>query len=72
MSALQRRLARAHRDQAGEGVISSAIAVLITAFLGAAMWLVFNNLVNSAAETTCEQISTIGSGDANCTQGSAR
>ena len=31
-------------DERGEGVISTAIAVLIVAFLGAAMWVAFNSI----------------------------
>lgn len=36
-------LSRNHRDQAGEGVISTGIAVLIMAIIGAGMWLAFND-----------------------------
>lgn len=62
MQAIRQRLTDAHHDQRGEGVISSAVAVLITAFLGAAMWLVFSNLMGSASDTACEQVATIGGG----------
>jgi hypothetical protein len=37
-------------EQAGEGVISTAIAVLIMALLGAAMWAVFQAVFNDAGE----------------------
>lgn len=36
--------------QAGEGVISTAIAVLIMALIGAAMWLAFNEVFEGASE----------------------
>lgn len=45
--------------QAGEGVISTAIAVLIMALLGAAMWALFQTVFNDAGEriqTNVEQI----------------
>ena len=44
----------------GEGVISAAIAVLIIAFLGAAMWLGFNTIWENAEDDITEQINTIG------------
>lgn len=44
----------------GEGVISAAIAVLIIAFLGAAMWVGFNTIWESAEEDITEQVNTIG------------
>jgi hypothetical protein len=47
-------------DEAGEGVISTAIAVLIMALLGAAMWLAFQGIFDDAAERTSEQIEQIG------------
>lgn len=37
-------------DQAGEGVISTAIAVLIMALIGAAMWAVFQAVFNDAGQ----------------------
>ncbi|MDP8954876.1 MAG: hypothetical protein M3N37_08185 [Actinomycetota bacterium] len=37
-------------SQAGEGVISTAIAVLIMALIGAAMWAVFQAVFNDAGE----------------------
>lgn len=64
MATLRERLLAMHQEEAAEGVISSAVAVLITAFLGAAMWLVFSNLMGSASETACEQVATIGGGSA--------
>ena len=46
--------------EAGEGVISTAIAVLIMALLGAAMWLAFDRIFSDASERTGEQIEQIG------------
>lgn len=52
---------RFRHDQDGEGVISTAIAVLIMAFIGAAMWLAFNAVFGNASETISEQVEQIGS-----------
>ena len=49
------------RSDRGEGVISAAIAVLIMAFLGAAMWIGFQQMWKSTEATTNERISQIGS-----------
>ncbi|MFP5308027.1 MAG: hypothetical protein ACLGIR_00425 [Actinomycetes bacterium] len=48
------------QDEQGEGVISAAIAVLIMAFLGAAMWVAFNTLFRDASDTVSDQVSRIG------------
>jgi hypothetical protein len=48
------------KDEQGEGVISAAIAVLIMAFLGAAMWVAFNTLFRDASSTVSDQVSRIG------------
>ncbi len=48
------------RDEAGEGVISTAIAVLIMAALGAVMWIGFNAIWENASTNTTDQINTIG------------
>jgi hypothetical protein len=53
-------LQRVTRDEAGEGVISAAIAVLIMAFLGAAMWVGFNTIWNDAEQDISEQVDRIG------------
>jgi hypothetical protein len=50
---------RAHGDRA-EGVISAAIAVLIVAFLGALMWVGFQQIWANAETQTNEQINQIG------------
>jgi len=44
----------------GEGVISAAIAVLIMAFLGAAMWVGFNTIWDDAEDNIGEQVDQIG------------
>lgn len=56
----QRRVGRL-RGERGEGVISAAIAVLIMAFLGAAMWVGFQQMWKSTEATTNDRISQIGS-----------
>jgi len=50
-------------DERGEGVISTAIAVLVVAFLGAAMWVAFNAIWQSSEaniRTNVEQIGANG------------
>ena len=39
---------RVIRDEAGEGVISAAIAVLVMAFLGVLMWQLFGDTLRRA------------------------
>ena len=48
------------KDDAGEGVISTAIAVLIMAALGAVMWVGFQAIWGNASTKTTNQINTIG------------
>ena len=36
-------------DERGEGVISTAIAVLVMAFIGVAMWVAFSSTFNKAS-----------------------
>lgn len=48
------------RDERGEGVISTAIAVLIIAFLGIALWAGFDTMMDSATDRTRDQIEQIG------------
>ncbi|HEX2048112.1 MAG TPA: DUF2523 family protein [Acidimicrobiales bacterium] len=48
-------------DEAGEGVISTAIAVLIMAALGAVMWVGFQAIWGNASSQTTNQINKIGS-----------
>lgn len=58
---LRRRRVGRMRGERGEGVISAAIAVLIMAFLGAAMWVGFQQMWKSTEATTNDRISQIGS-----------
>ena len=51
---------RRHRSEIAEGVISTAIAVLIVAFLGIGLWKGFDLMMNSATEKTQNQIEQIG------------
>ncbi len=51
---------RGMASEAGEGVISAAIAVLIMAFLGVAMWVAFDRTFQNATERIDEQINSIG------------
>ncbi len=53
--------ARIRGEQHGEGVISTAIAVLIMAFIGAAMWAAFNGVFTSASDDIRDQVAEIGS-----------
>ena len=48
-------------DEAGEGVMSTAIAVLIMAFLGAMMWVAFKSLFKTASGNTSKTVASIGS-----------
>ena len=50
----------AKADEAGEGVISTAIAVLIMAALGALMWVGFTEIWDNASTQTTDQLNTIG------------
>ena len=47
-------------DDRGEGVISAAIAVLIMAFLGAAMWVGFEAIWGDTEDNIGDQVDTIG------------
>ena len=51
---------RAARDEAGEGVISAAIAVLVMAFLGVLMWQLFKGTLSDANDNVNDQINQIG------------
>lgn len=48
------------RDERGEGVISTAIAVLIIAFLGIALWTGFDGMMDDATDRTRAQVQQIG------------
>lgn len=47
-------------DEAGEGVISAAIAVLVMAFLGVAMWIAFKATLSGATNNVNRQVTQIG------------
>jgi hypothetical protein len=51
---------RVRDDERGEGVISAAIAVLVMAFLGAAMWLAFKGMFTKTTKNTGDQVDLIG------------
>lgn len=51
---------RLRLDDRGEGVISAAIAVLIMAFLGAAMWIGFQKMWKTTENTTNTKVEQIG------------
>jgi hypothetical protein len=53
---LRERLA----DDQGEGVVSTAIAVLIVALLGAAMWVAFRQMFDGAAAKASGAVNSIG------------
>ncbi|MGH9164698.1 MAG: hypothetical protein ACRDZW_04170 [Acidimicrobiales bacterium] len=55
-AALARRLVR---DEAGEGVISAAIAVLVMAFLGVLMWTLFKDTLTKANTNVNTQLDQI-------------
>jgi hypothetical protein len=48
------------RSEAGEGVISAAIAVLVMAFIGVAMWAAFSGSFQKASTRVDDQIEQIG------------
>lgn len=58
--AVGRRPRRRRRDERGEGVISTAIAVLVIAFLGVGMWVGFDRVFDDAIADTGETIGQIG------------
>ena len=60
MSTTQPAPRRRHYSERGEGVISTAIAVLVIAFLGVAMWVAFRTIFNDATETTRTQVQLVG------------
>ena len=47
-------------DEHGEGVISTAIAVLIMALIGLLMWTVFQRVFNNAGEQIESNVNNIG------------
>ncbi len=59
VSIINRRTGRLVGDR-GEGVISTAIAVLIVSFIGAAMWVAFNSIWADAEANISREVGTIG------------
>ena len=59
-------LLRRGHDERGEGVISAAIAVLVMAFIGVAMWIAFNATFQHAAKNVDNQVNCIGQTTTNC------
>jgi type IV secretory pathway VirB2 component (pilin) len=53
-------LERLRRSEAGEGVISAAIAVLVMAFIGVMMWVAFSGSFDRAAGSVDDRIAEIG------------
>ncbi len=53
-------LLRALRNDRGEGVISTAIAVLVIAFIGAAMWVAFNSIWHDSEGRIRDNVEDIG------------
>lgn len=47
-------------DEHGEGVISTAIAVLIMALIGLLMWTVFQRVFNNAGDQIESNVNDIG------------
>ena len=47
-------------DEVGEGVISTAIAVLIMALIGLAMWQLFDRVFNDAGQHIESNVNKIG------------
>ena len=58
---LRARVVDRYRDEVGEGVISTAIAVLIMALIGGAMWVAFSGVFDNASERTTDNVNQIGS-----------
>ena len=57
---------RSRLDERGEGVVSAAIAVLVMAFLGAAMYVGFKQTLGSAQKKTDTQVACIGGTGPDC------
>lgn len=54
------RLEQRRADERGEGVISTAIAVLIVVGIGAAMWLAYKQMFDDVSEKTKGGVEKIG------------
>ncbi len=53
-------------DEDGEGVISTAIAVLVLAFVGAGMWIGFQALTSSTCDAVATEMSGTIGGNIDC------
>jgi hypothetical protein len=62
LHALRQHYESNDRRERGEGVISAAIAVLIMAFLGAAMWIAFNSIWDDSEQKIRDNVESIGDG----------
>jgi hypothetical protein len=56
----------ARHDERGEGVISAAIAVLVMAFIGVAMWIAFSSTFKTASTHVNNQVNCIGQSSSKC------
>jgi uncharacterized membrane protein YgcG len=61
---------RTVRSELGEGVISAAIAVLIMAFLGVAMWFGFRQTLGNTQTNVNNQVTRIGTDNGTSSGGS--
>lgn len=59
MDAINRAFARLRFSEAGEGVISTAIAVLVMAVIGAAMFIAFSDIFQTSTDTVSRNLETI-------------
>ena len=59
MQGLTSRLRRRLAGEVGEGVISTGIAVLIMALIGALMWVAFRNVFTTASTQIEEDVNCI-------------
>lgn len=50
------------REEVGEGVISTAIAVLVMALIGLAMWTLFDRVFTDAGQDIERNVNQIGGG----------
>lgn len=66
MTAMFQSRLRSRFDEAGEGVISAAIAVLIMAFIGVGMWIAFSATFSHAAKHVDNQVNCIGQTSGSC------
>lgn len=58
--AIQSRVEKVAASDAGEGVVSAAIAVLIFAFLGVILWVAFKATMGTATTTINAQVARLG------------